>query len=401
MKIITKNIFYTFIAFVLLISFTNCIFSNESNYENDGDVKILTKQIISCNQNFTALTRFRLERYENNKIRYNYNCLNHPMIASNKQIYSDSTKLDIGNLGRGSSSNVLDRHNIKCKAGYAIKEFQLETVDKKIRYNYKCIKAELGSCRVIINNETPAGLQYDVTNLANQEVSVSNESKIVLTQILLNSRYEAGKGFLFYKFTECDLKESSKFETEPNFNGKGNNQWLDRHDINCANGALTGFKLINLEGEKMKYKFSCLPLAITNANSETINEETKFDVNLSLNYLDRHLINCPENYALRSFVQFNNQDEKTKYKYTCIKAKLGNCVEKISEATFASWKKGVLELEKQDIKTSDLKWKVLTKVKLNSRLDKEGFYVSYSYTECELENSPMNKELFLMKKPQL
>ena len=49
----------------------------------------------------------------------------------------------------------------------------------------------------------------------------------------------------------------------------------------------------------MKYKFSCLPLASTNIEKDIINLETKFEYNLDLNYLDRHKIHCPENYALR------------------------------------------------------------------------------------------------------
>jgi len=318
-------------------------------------------------------------------------------MGNNKNTYSDSTKLDMGQLGRGGSSVVLDRHNIKCKEGFALKEFQLENVGKQIRYNYKCVKTELGSCRVIYQKEIPAGSNYDVTELANLEVSTSDENKAVITQVQLKTRYEKGNAFIFYRFTECDLKDSPLFETEPSFNGNGNNQWLDRHDINCKNGALTGFQLFNLEGDKMKYKFSCLPLESTNIEKDIINLETKFEYNLDLNYLDRHKIHCPENYALRSFKQFNNQEEKTKYKYTCVKAKLLNCVDKRSEVTFAAWKKGVMELAKQNIRTSDIKWKVLTKIKLNNRNDNSGLK-SYSYTECDLENSVANKPLYFMKK---
>ena len=63
-------------------------------------------------------------------------------------------------------------------------------------------------------SDNAAGVKYDFTALINQEVADSDETKVILTQFQLRSRYENGKGFIFYRYTECDLKESVLMEME-------------------------------------------------------------------------------------------------------------------------------------------------------------------------------------------
>ena len=77
---------------------------------------------------------------------------------------------------------------------------------------------------------------------------------------------------------------------------------------------------------------------------------------------------------------------------------MSNCVNKKTNATFALYKKGSLELEKQIVKTSDLQKNVLTKIKLNSGHDNDSLNVSYSYTECEMESSKSNGSTLSKKK---
>lgn len=68
-------------------------------------------------------------------------------------------------------------------------------------------------------SDNAARIKYDFTSLINQEVADSDETKVILTQFQLRSRYENCKGFIFYRYTECDLKEYLDFETQPSFNG--------------------------------------------------------------------------------------------------------------------------------------------------------------------------------------
>lgn len=118
-------------------------------------------------------------------------------------------------------------------------------------------------------------------------------------------------------------------------NGGGNIFFLDRQNINCENSeALNYIKLEN--GDKtIRYKVICVKSDSISNNclmKETGPQDVADSREESLIFLDRHKIECDENYVLRGFSLKRNND-KIYYKYNCCKASVKNSFEFNSNAT--------------------------------------------------------------------
>ena len=109
------------------------------------------------------------------------------------------------------------------------------------------------------------------------------------------------------------------FQTIPKQNETGIKN-LKNHSINCsADSVITQLKYnINNSNGFHNYKYNCKNIANT-SDLTIINQETQLDdIGNEIIYLDRHNIECPTNYGLNS-IQLENNNNKIKYKYKCIK----------------------------------------------------------------------------------
>jgi len=127
-------------------------------------------------------------------------------------------------------------------------------------------------------------------------------------------------------------------KTKSNDYGSGATIFLERHNIDCQQGALTGFVLKKDSAQKMHFDYTCsLPEKCTEKCLKAIDEadkrlcktlSTKEDVlgnelGNSADYLEKHEIKCPEGFALKAF-KLDRVPPKVKYTYTCCPGTLKN-----------------------------------------------------------------------------
>jgi hypothetical protein len=130
-----------------------------------------------------------------------------------------------------------------------------------------------------------------------------------------------------YTYTCCDNTGGSyqqtpiDKETQPNEDGGGNMDYLDKHNVDCGtDSVISKFALNRPSGNSIKYKYTCLksvkPLTCRDITTPL---NLKGD-NATIEYLDRHNLSCNTDEAIGRF-QYIRGDNGTKiaYSYRCCK----------------------------------------------------------------------------------
>lgn len=121
---------------------------------------------------------------------------------------------------------------------------------------------------------------------------------------------------------EFKCLEKSSYETPKNEDGSGSIYYLDRHDVMCGgNEALNMFKLVR-NGRNINYYFKCVKSEnyITNT-CQTLNtpiNDTNGNDRKSTDYLDRHNMDCGDK-VIRGF-RLKRSNNKIFYSYQCCAA---------------------------------------------------------------------------------
>ncbi len=180
-----------------------------------------------------------------------------------------------------------------------------------------------------------------------------------------------------------------KKNTGTNDDGDGSIFYLDRHNVACpAGSAILGFHLFRPSGGKIYYEFDCTASkAITN---DVITQTTDFtntdsQEKASMNYLDRHRVQCPDGRALQSF-KINRNPSNTsqiQYAYNCAKINSNKCVR--TELDWTSMgNKSIFYLDRQYISPAQGGY-VLQGFKLNTSYSYWfGDKISYEINSCNL-----------------
>lgn len=167
--------------------------------------------------------------------------------------------------------------------------------------------------------------------------------------------------------------------------GSNNIHFLDRHNVNCnPNEALQGFRLWRPASNKLSYRFACLENKKYIPATNFYEDQTKPDIiskkkNNSANYLDRHLIQCKEGYALQQFQLARSGPTDIYYKFRCVKVICGNIESMETEKKSAGGFETVY-LDRQDIRVKENE--VITGFKLIS----ENSNFSYKVNFCKMTN---------------
>jgi len=195
-----------------------------------------------------------------------------------------------------------------------------------------------------------------------------------------------------FKTSTVDLVNLNQSTPDQDW-GDGEIFYLDRHDVDCKEGALQGFHLKRPNEKAIAYSFACSNSKAIKKNQikkETpLNDTNESKANVSINYLDRHEVKCDNKYALQRFT-LKRTGTKVQYIYTCVEV---NCLDIKNENTpesdagsFSS-----IFLDRQNVRISPDR--VLIGFKLNTRYQKSLFsskaFFSYTLTSCKLvEDAP-------------
>jgi len=128
-------------------------------------------------------------------------------------------------------------------------------------------------------------------------------------------------------------------KTEVNDYGNGATIFLDRHHVNCEQGALNGFRFTKKGANNFFYTYKCaFPEECDNkckAEIDIIDEKAckEFktpdgkignEIGNAIIDLRAHSLKCPPNMVMKGF-RFERNSPKIRYSYTCCRANVKSC----------------------------------------------------------------------------
>ena len=182
--------------------------------EGNGNISKLKNLNIKCPTG-SAISDFKLQR-GGKKINYTHHCLAHLAISTDSQVqYTQWDDL------KDKGTNYLDRQKVQCSTGKVLSQFKLETNknETKMRYQFTCTKADLGTCFDKVTPKTKGGKNYESIYLDRQnKIKVTNNKKQVLIGFKLQTDNYSWNPFkdynvkYSYKIKYCDLNKQKEPE---------------------------------------------------------------------------------------------------------------------------------------------------------------------------------------------
>lgn len=152
-------------------------FSTNKNEWGGGSIFYLDRHNISC-ANSQALQGFHF-KHGNNMMNYEYACSSSlTAVLDKKEIKYTNFNIIGGDEVR--SANYLDRHDVMCKPGFALKGFFLKRDHKlnDIAYEFYCIAVNCVDQKTEETNPTP-NTDHRLESLAYQEIILRNDRVLV------------------------------------------------------------------------------------------------------------------------------------------------------------------------------------------------------------------------------
>jgi hypothetical protein len=160
--------------------------------------------------------------------------------------------------------------------------------------------------------------------------------------------------------------------------GDGSIYQLANHTIDCGTGKLLSSFKLERSGDKMRYRYKCVEdkddtnyCVIKTTTSNVVNS----DYFHSINYLDRHTLDCSDGYAIRK-VQLIKSGSQIYFSYSCCKASLNYCSYNETKNEDRG-DKSTHYLDRLEVNAGN--FRVLKGFKFNSSGDEQ---MNYSYTSC-------------------
>lgn len=214
---------------------------------------------------------------------------------------------------------------------------------------------------------------------------------LILNLLVLNAFHTKSLNSLlkknFLKLASKDLVNLNRSTPDQDW-GNGEIFYLDRHDVDCKQGALQGFHLRRPNDKSLAYSYACSNSKAIKQNvisKETPWNNTDNDKRKSAHFLDRHEVKCDNKFALQKFALVRNGD-KIHYVYKCVEV---NCIDVQTQTTSQTdaGDYSTIYLDRQNIQISSDR--VLTGFKLNTKYEKKFLFISKSYytytlTTCKL-----------------
>ena len=183
--------------------------------------------------------------------------------------------------------------------------------------------------------------------------------------------------------------------------GGGNILFLDRQAPSCAvsnqGSAMSYFYLERSAngGDSLRYEFSCIQSGsigtVASTKSTASNATNGGSDNKSVNFLDRHHVNCPSGKVLRNFGLKRVGNSNIKYEYSCVAATT-LCCKTINTTKNEMGNKSSFYLDRQHVGTLSSKKFAIKGFQLKSVYSpKEQIW--YTYEICQIEDNQARQEL--------
>lgn len=180
----------------------------------------------------------------------------------------------------------------------------------------------------------------------------------------------------------------------------GNIFYLDKHNVKCnaqnSGSALSYFYMDRQKNssDKMRYEFSCLQSHSIAMSLDAKEHHTTWgpvgnNHSASVNYLDRHHVNCPEGQVLRDF-HLQRKSNDIRYGYHCVHANTLCCkTETLKKHPMGD--KTLFYLDRQPVGTlSSTKFAIKGFVLRTSYNPEEMWY---TYEKCQIEDFDAKHDL--------
>ena len=168
----------------------------------NGSVYFLDRHSLDCGAG-KVLQGFHLYRPAWNLIAYEFACKNHLGVLGDT--YNDQTRWNDTDGNERTSTNYLDRHDVRCRGGYALQQFKLIRNGRQIAYQYRCVQINSQNCVSARTNESWGNRNHSYENIYLDRQNVNAGDGRALTQFKLNSNYRNGGVFYTYEITHCQL----------------------------------------------------------------------------------------------------------------------------------------------------------------------------------------------------
>lgn len=183
--------------------------------------------------------------------------------------------------------------------------------------------------------------------------------------------------------------QASNLHTQYNDWGNGSVYYLDRHYVHCPdNQALSYIKFNRPTPNKINYVFTCIRSdSITLPVNVQYTEWNQTNGDYSTNFLDRHNVQCPKNFALAGFQLERNEknSSRIRYKFECIPIQSSCCKSKqTSFNDINNNESSYLDRHAMDVRDS-LNNQVITGFKLNTKYAPNQIWYTYNY--CVLKDA--------------
>ena len=219
---------------------------------------------------------------------------------------------------------------------------------------------------------------------------------IILLVVDISCRFKITKrrfGTYLKRFSNWPEEKKS---TLSNDWGNSSTIFLDRHDVNCGIGALSGFRLTRQGETKYRYDYQCImPQNCSDnciANIKKVDQEKCKKLSTypnilgtskgneygkSTNYLMLHNVNCPEGFILTQF-HLRRKPPKIYYSFTCCPAVTKECKSILtSPSDYGDY--GAIYLDRQNVQVPDPKAQAVTGFKLNTDYGKREYYYKVDF----------------------
>merc|ERR1712166_943088 len=134
---------------------------------------------------------------------------------------------------------------------------------------------------------------------------------------------------------------SIRVVTKKTSDGSGNISNLAALDIKCPTGSAISYFKLERSGGKFNYKHDCLAHLAISTDSKVEYTSWKDREDKGTNFLDRQKVQCTKGKVLSQF-RLQTKTGKMRYQFTCTKADLGKCYDKVTPKTNGVKKLGIV-----------------------------------------------------------
>jgi len=274
-----------------------------TKWKNEGKGKYsklpkLREHPVMCKEK-ELLTHWHLQRNGNGKMRMEYTCTK----SANYDVPYTCKQHTTGKNSEGDGTIYLDRHDVKCDAGYKLKGWEYSRVVKgtfEILYTCCMVKPFMMTVDQSTGPTTQGGPSSPMYYLDRHTLECP--ATTAMKEWKLNRPTSSTLSFAYKCALIPDCEPDRDTETPALEEGQGNLIYLDRANTECRPGeVLRKWEYIRVPVNKYKIHYSCCKPRTALGACKDLSTTKNSDGGGQLIYLDRHNVQCPVGSAMNKW----------------------------------------------------------------------------------------------------